>query len=134
MSTTPVPPGRPPGGTRLVRYAVTGGLSTATHVGSMVLLVELAGMRPVLASAIGFTFSIAVSYLLQKAWVFRSTARHAGALPKFLVAAAAAALLNTTVLTLGVDVLGLHYLPVQVVALVLIPMSNYLVNSAWTFR
>lgn len=126
--------GPPPWRTRLLRYAVTGGLSTLTHVGTTVVLVEVAGLRAVVASTLGFVLSIAVSYTLQKSWVFTSTARHRGALPKFLVAAGAAALLNSGVLTLGTEVLDLHYLPVQVVALVLIPVSNYLINSWWTFR
>src|SRR5699024_6912188 len=89
---------------------------------------------PVLASTIGFVLSIVVSYTLQKLWVFSSTARHRTTLPRFLAATTVAMLLNAAVLTLGTEVFSIHYLVVQGVALVLIPLSNYLINSLWTFR
>lgn len=119
---------------RLARYAVTGGLSAATHLGTLTLLVETALAPPVLASTVGFVLSIVVSYALQKRWVFASAARHSTALPRFLVAAVAAMLLNAAVLTVGTELLAVHYLLVQAVALVLIPVSNYLINALWTFR
>lgn len=119
---------------RLLRYAVTGGLSALTHVGTLTVLVETGIAGPVLASGIGFVLSVVVSYTLQKAWVFGSRAAHRATLPRFLVVCGVALGLNTVVLTLGTEVLSIHYVPVQVVALVLIPLSNYLINAAWTFR
>lgn len=121
-------------GPRLLRYAVSGGLSALTHLGTLTLLVETGSARPVLASTIGFALSIVVSYLLQKQWVFASATRHRTAAPKFLVATAVGFTLNAVVLTIGTEVLSLNYLLVQAVALVLIPISNYLINSFWTFR
>jgi putative flippase GtrA len=119
---------------RLVRYGIAGGLSALTHLGTLALLVELAGMRPVIGSTIGFLLSIAVSYGLQRTWVFASRNRHRTLLPRFLTVTAAALLLNTVVLHVGTEVLEVHYAAVQVVAIVLIPLSNYLLNSLWTFR
>jgi putative flippase GtrA len=119
---------------RLLRYGVAGGLSMFTHVGTLTLLVEAVGMRPVWASSIGFALSVLVSYSLQKWWVFASGSRHRSAIPKFLVATCVALLLNAAVIAIGTDVLHVHYVAVQVVALVLIPVSNYLINSLWTFR
>lgn len=119
---------------RLVRYGVAGGLSALTHLGTLALLVELVGMRPVVGSTIGFLMSIAVSYGLQRTWVFANRNRHRTLLPRFLTVTAAALLLNTVVLHVGTEVLEAHYAAVQVVAIVLIPLSNYLLNSLWTFR
>jgi putative flippase GtrA len=119
---------------RLVRYGIAGGLSAATHLGILTVLVELAGLRPVVASTVGFVASIAVSYGLQRSWVFASRGRHRTLLPRFLVVTAAALLLNTLVLHLGTEVWTVHYALVQVVAIGLIPISNYLLNSLWTFR
>ncbi|WP_109471673.1 GtrA family protein [Ornithinimicrobium cavernae] len=121
-------------GGRLLRYAVAGGLSALTHVGTLTVLVETGLASPVVASTIGFVLSIVVSYSLQKAWVFSSTAAHRTTLPRFLVATAVGLLLNAAVLALGTEVLSVHYVLVQAVALVLIPLSNYLINSLWTFR
>ena len=121
-------------GPRLLRYAVAGGLSALTHLGTMTVLVETGTASPVIASTIGFVLSIAVSYTLQKRWVFASAARHLPTMLKFLVATVVALVLNAVVLALGTEVWSLNYLLVQLVALVLIPVSNYLINSFWTFR
>lgn len=133
-------PGNPAGvggllhGPRLARYAVAGGLSAFTHLGTLTFLVEAGAVRPVVASSVGFVLSILVSYTLQRGWVFASSTRHRTAVPRFLTATLVALALNTAVLTLGTEVLSLNYVVVQVVALILIPLSNYLINSLWTFR
>ena len=119
---------------RLFRYGVSGGASALTHFGVGLLLAEGLGVRPVVASTAGFVASIAVSYGLQHAWVFRSTAGHAAAGSRFLTVTAIAFALNTTVLWLGTEVLGGPFPVVQAVALVAIPVVNYALNSRWTFR
>jgi putative flippase GtrA len=119
---------------RLLRYAISGGASAATHFGVGLLLAEVLGVRPVVASTAGFVASILVSYGLQHAWVFRSSAGHAVAGSRFLTVTAAAFTLNTVVLWLGTEVLSVPYPLVQAVALVAIPVLNYTLNSRWTFR
>ncbi|MEU4561381.1 GtrA family protein [Actinoplanes sp. NPDC023936] len=116
---------------RLVRYGISGGLSAATHFG-----VGLAGTRvlaPVPASSVGFAASVVVSYLLQHTWVFRSAVGHRVSGPRFLVVTGAAFALNAVVLWVGAEVAGLSYPVVQAVAIVLIPVLNYAINSRWTF-
>ena len=119
---------------RLIRYGISGGASALTHFGVGLLLAEGAGVRPVVASTVGFVASIAVSYALQHAWVFRSATAHTVAGSRFLTVTAVAFLLNTTILWLGTEVLPGAYPAVQAVAIVAIPMVNYSLNSRWTFR
>ena len=93
----------------------------------------LLGLSAVTASSLGFAASVVVSYVLQHAWVFRAEAAHAVAGPRFLAVTAAAFTLNAAVLWVGADLLHAPYLGVQAVALVLIPVLNYALNSRWTF-
>jgi len=123
-----------PGLARLYRYGISGGASAATHFGVGLLLAEVLRVRPVVASTAGFLASIVVSYALQHAWVFRSSAGHAVAGGRFLTVTAIAFTLNTAVLWLGTEVLHGPYPAVQAVALVAIPVVNYSINSRWTFR
>ncbi|BCJ42472.1 GtrA family protein [Actinoplanes ianthinogenes] len=118
---------------RLVRYGVSGGASALTHFGVGLLGVHLLHLRPVLASTAGFVASIVVSYVLQRWWVFRSTAGHAIAGTKFLIVTAVAFTINTVVLWLGTEVFAVPYPIVQPIALTLIPLVNYFLNSRWTF-
>lgn len=120
--------------TRLARYGVSGACSTATHLGVLFVLVEAARIGPVTASTAGFVASIVVSYTLQRFWVFHSSRGHLSAGLRFLTVTAVAGGVNTGTLWLGTDVCGLPYQGVQVVALTLIPVVNYALNAAWTFR
>jgi putative flippase GtrA len=119
---------------RLARYGVAGLLSMLTHLGGTVLLVEVAGLRPVVATNIGFAASIAVSYTLQRAWVFGSSRRHREALPRFLSVTALSGVINLLIMAVGHETLGLDYRLAQAVAIVVIPIVNYTANSTWTFR
>lgn len=118
---------------RVLRYAVSGGASTVTHGGALVLLVEGAEVPPVLASILGFVLSAVVSYSLQRWWVFSSKTKHSTAIPRFLVVAAVGLLINAATMVIG-ESLGVYYLWAQGVAFVLVPISNYILNGLWTFR
>ncbi|MBB2942199.1 putative flippase GtrA [Actinoplanes lutulentus] len=116
---------------RLFRYGVSGGLSAVTHLGVGFALVRV--LPPVVASAVGFVASVVVSYVLQHAWVFRSARGHGDAGARFLVVTGAAFALNCVVLWVGAEVLNGPFPAVQAVAIVLIPVLNYALNSRWTF-
>ncbi len=119
---------------RLARYGISGGASALTHFGVLVLLAEVLHVWPVAASTAGFVASIVVSYLLQKAWVFRSDAGHGVAGARFLTVTAVAFGLNTGIVWVGTEALRVPYPIVQAVALGVIPVVNYTLNSRWTFR
>jgi putative flippase GtrA len=119
---------------RLTRYGLAGGLSLLTHLLVLIVLVESAGRSPVLASTLGFIASFLVSFALQHRWVFEHSHPVSHTLPRFLAVTLVGLGLNAAVMTLGHDLLGIHYLVIQAVAFVLIPVSNYLLNRRWTFN
>lgn len=115
-----------------MRYVISGTLSAGAHIGTLAALVAL-DIGPVPASTIGFIFSIVVSYSLQRVWVFRSSDSHLRTAPRFALATLVAMILNSVIMTLGVEVFTVNYIAAQLVALILIPVSNYVINSSWTF-
>lgn len=119
---------------RLIRYAISGSASALTHFGVGFVLAEGLGVRPVVASTTGFVASILVSYVLQHSWVFRSGTRHTVAGGRFLTVTGIAFALNTVILWTGTEVVHAPFVVVQGVALIAIPMVNYVINSRWTFR
>ena len=116
----------------LVRYAVSGGASALTHLGVGLGLAEGLDVRPAVASSVGFVASIFISYGLQRSWVFGVTTGHLRTGTRFLTVTAVAFALNAAIMALGED--GRPYVLVQGVALVVIPIVNYALNSYWTFR
>jgi putative flippase GtrA len=115
----------------LLRYAISGGASALTHLGVGLALAAGLDVRPAVASSVGFAVSIIVSYGLQRSWVFGATTGHLRTGPRFLTVTAVAFALNAAIMTVGRD--G-PYVLVQGVALVVIPVVNYALNSYWTFR
>ncbi|MBM2617588.1 GtrA family protein [Actinoplanes sp. LDG1-06] len=121
-------------GAELLRYGLSGASSALTHLGVGFGLAAGLGVRAVIASGAGFVASVGVSYGLQRSWVFRSTAGHLVAGSRFLTVTAVAFALNSVVLWLGTEAFGGPFVLVQAVALVVIPVVNYALNSRWTFR
>lgn len=119
---------------RLTRYGLAGGLSLLTHLTVLIVLVELAGAPPVLASTLGFIASFLVSFALQHRWVFEHENPVLHTLPRFVLVTLIGLGLNALVMALGHSVLDINYLLTQAVAFVMIPVSNYLLNRRWTFN
>lgn len=119
-----------------VKYAIVGGVGTALHFGSLIVLVELAGMRAVAASGAGFVLVVAVSYFLNRHWTFASDSADStlGSFAKYAAVSTSGLLLNTAVMYAVVDFLGGPYLFGQAAVTLLVPISNYYFNRTWTFK
>ncbi len=117
----------------LISFVLVGGFATGLQYAIMALLIWLADVPVVLASNIGFGISALANYLLNARITFRSEARHAATLPRFLITAALGMLINSLLLSLLVS-LGLHPAPAQLLATVGVMFWNYLINALWTFK
>jgi len=116
-------------------YIGAGGISTASHYATMIALVQLFGVPPLTATAIGFGVGAAVKYVLNHTVVFRTDARHEAALPRFAVMLGAMFLLNAAFFAaLHQDGAGLHYIVAQVLTTILLIAPGYLMSRLWVFR
>ena len=125
-----LPFGVPPG--QLVRFAGAGTAATATHYVTLILLVELSGMNPTVASVIGYGASWVVNYSLNYRVTFKSARPHREALGRFVSVGIVALLLNSTVMATATAV-GLYYLLAQVLATSLVFCWTFTCNRLWTF-
>lgn len=119
--------------TRFVRFALVGGLATGIQYGLLILLVKIAGVEPVPASALGFAISAIANYLINYRYTFRSTVRHAAALMKFSALAGVGLAVNSAIMSQLLK-LGAHYLIAQIVATGVVLLWNFAGNHWWTFR
>ena len=118
----------------MIRYGMVGLLGTILHFSSLIVLVKFAGFDPVPASALGFILVLVVSFFLNKFWTFRSKN---GGVKKFFRYTGVSLIglaLNTGVMFLTVHMLKWNYLVGQCLVIVVVPISNYLLNSLWTFN
>lgn len=114
-------------------YVGAGGVATLSHYLTTVLAVELVDVRPVLASALGFSVGAVVKYWLNYSVAFRSDERHVAAVTRYVVALVVLLGLNSTIFALLNEGLHLHYLIAQVVTTIALIAPGYWIHRAWVF-
>lgn len=118
---------------QFLTFAGVGAIGTAGHYTTLVILVELFGLSPTMATTAGFIVGAVINYILNYVYTFKSTKNHLATSSKFFMVAAATAGVNSYIMYLGVEVLQFYYLLVQVVATTFVLLINYGVNKFWTF-
>lgn len=127
-----------PTATKLLRtflaFAGVGAVATGIQYVILALLVEFLRAPPAASSAVGFGLSSFVNYVLNYRLTFRSNAAHAVALPKFLAVALVGLALNTGLMALLAERLGVYYLLAQVITTGLVLAWNFAASLLWSFR
>lgn len=118
---------------QVARFAAAGIAATAAHYSVLIALVEGAGVRPVLATTIGYLFGIAVSYALNRRFTFKSAAPVALSFAKFAALYGIGAILNGAIMA-GLTGQGAWYLFAQIVATGLTLVWNFLGARFIAFR
>lgn len=119
---------------RLTRYAIVGMLATMTHIGILVVLVEAFHQEPVFSSTVGFMVALVFSYFLNRNWTFQTNLAHSYALTRYVIISLFGLLLNSGIMYLTVNILGWWYLLGQFTVILIVPASNFWLNSSWSFR
>jgi putative flippase GtrA len=116
------------------RYAVVGIIGTFTHLGILAFLVEILHHTPIISSTIGFLVTVIISYYLNYNWTFRSKGKHLVVLTRYITVSLIGLCLNTGIMHLVVHVFSLWYGFGQMISIILIPLSNFFLNSKWAFK
>lgn len=111
-----------------------GSIATAIHYGVLILLVQVFGVSPTLASTTGFLTSVIANYALNYRLTFNSDKPHLEAAGKFLIVSSVGLLGNAAIMHFGTVVMSWPYLAVQVGASGVILFWNFFGNYRWSFR
>ena len=115
------------------RYVIVGGLGTATHLAILALCVEWFGLDAVLGAIAGFLGALSVSYVLNHYWTFQSRRSHLSSLWRYVTVSIAGLMLNTGMMYALVSFLHWWYLTAQLSVILIVPISNFMLNRYWTF-
>lgn len=118
---------------QFARFVGVGLAAAVAHFSTLAFLVELDALGPVLASAVGFVAGGTVSYILNRRFTFEATRSHAGAVPRFIVVAGVAFVLNEALMWLFVHEIGLFYLLAQVLTTGITMMWTFTGYRVWAF-
>jgi putative flippase GtrA len=118
------------------RYFWAGCLAFGIDLLVLVGLAELAGLHYLIANLFSFAAGLTVSYLLCIRWVFEhrrlATAHHEFAI--FTVLTLVGLGLNETIMWVGVECAGLHYVLAKGVAAGAVFAGNFLMKKEVLFR
>ena len=115
-----------------LRYALVGGVATASHWALLALLVEAHWAPAWLGSGAGAVLGAQVAFIGNRHYTFGHAGPAWPAWWRFMGTAAAGALLGMAIVATGVA-LGWHYLLAQAVATLTVMLLTFAVNRWWTF-
>lgn len=115
-------------------FAGVGVIGTAGHYAVLIVLVQYAGARPLLASTAGYVVGAIINYILNYHLTFASKQKHMPTIAKFMTVALIGLLVNAAIMAVTVDLYRLHYLVSQILATALVLVWNFAANHRWTFR
>ena len=118
---------------QIVAFVGVGLTATAAHFAALTLMVESGLAGPVAGSGVGFMVGGIVSYSLNRRFTFESTRSHAGAVPRFMVVAGVAFVLNILIMDLLVHRLGLYYLLAQAITTGITMLWTFSGYRVWAF-
>lgn len=118
----------------LAKYTLVGGIATAAHCLSLMVLVEVFGVSAPLGAFWGAIVGALLAYWGNRRRTFdASSASHGQAAPRFALVALVGALINGLIVWAAVQALGVHYLLAQAAATAVVLLLTYHLNRTWTF-
>lgn len=119
----------------IARFVLVGTAAAAVHWGVVVLLVEHAGWRPLLANVLGWLIAFSVSFSGHYRWTFGNHGapllRSAG---RFFAVSACGFAINEVAYALLLRWSALRYDLVLAVVLIAVAGGTYVVSRHWAFR
>ena len=115
---------------QLIKFAIVGVIAAVVDVGVLVGLKEFLSVDVLFASAISFSVSVTVNYLLSMTFVFKS--KKQSKLKEFVVfvlLSVGGLCLNQLILWIGVNFTSVYYLVVKFLAMIIVPVYNFVTRK-----
>jgi len=98
-----------------------------------VALLVAAGLHYLLASSLAFALGVLNSYSLNRRWTFRSRARRAPQLLRFVVVQSVGLAIDLSLLYALVDGIGIHHLIAQALVFPAASAPTFVLSRRWAF-
>ncbi len=123
---------------RLRRYVVVGTVTAGIQMALLWLFVDVAGVYYLLSALIAIEITIILSYVLNNAWTFQAIqntglADYLSGLVKTNVVRGTAIPIQLAILAALVELVGVPYLPANVVAIGVSGLYRYVLDARWTW-
>jgi len=115
---------------KIIRYGLTGGISTAIHISIAYLYIYFIDASLFISNVLGFSVAFVFSYLVQSMFVFKHAINLTKAFKYFIVQFG----------SLLMSILISHYVPLEnsyvktLIVVLILPLITYVVHKFWTFK
>lgn len=115
---------------QLIKFGIVGVIAAIVDVGVLVILKELMSVEVLLASAISFSVSVTVNYILSMAFVFKGKEQSKiKEFVIFVILSAGGLCLNQLILWAGDRFTTIYYLAVKFLAMIIVPIYNFITRK-----
>lgn len=117
-----------------VKFLLVGVLNTLTGLAAIYAVMYFTSLDPLTANAIGYTVGLAISFTLNSIWTFKNNnpARHS--LPKYILCAIIAYLLNAATVTLALNILKINPYIAQLYGIVIYSIFMFIACKLFIFK
>lgn len=117
-----------------IQYGLVGILGTIVHTSILAFSVEILIFPAVLATTIGFLFSLVLSYYLNSMWTFKKRRRSKHSFIKYALTCSIGLIINVFIMFVIADILELWYMVGQVISIIVVPLFNFNISRRWAFE
>lgn len=116
---------------QMIKFGFVGFLCFFIDWGIMVFLTEVFGINPLISSAISFTVSVTVNYILSVTFVFETdkNANKGSQFVIFVLLSIVGLGVNELCMWLGTGLLGIHYMITKVGATAVVMVYNFITRK-----
>lgn len=118
---------------RFIKFGLVGVLNTIITI-IIFNALRFLGVNMIGANIIGFIGGMINSYFWNNRWVFKSNSKEISTIIKFIIVNLIVMGINTFILILLVENIGLNETIAQGLALILTTAVNFIGNKLWTFN
>lgn len=116
---------------QIIKFGGVGALCFVIDYGILFILTEFVGLYYLLSSAISFSISVIVNYILSILFVFDTNTENNGIrnFLLFVIFSIIGLLLTTGIMKLGVDILSWNYMFVKIFATGIVMVYNFITRK-----
>ena len=119
---------------RFIKFGLVGVLNTAINWIVFIIL-NMLGMYYIFSNIIAYSLSTLNSYIWNSKWVFKYSGDDVKeTTAKFIILNIIGLILNTCILYILVDIIGLNKIVSLIITTVIVMILNYFINKLWVFK
>ncbi len=115
-------------------FLSVGAIATICHYLLLIMLVEVFSVRVLIASTAGAILGGIINYVLNRKMTFQSNIAHKTVVPKFIIVALFAIVMNGLLMKFFTEIVFIPYIIAQCITTVMLITITFGLNKVWSFK